>query len=234
MRRFFGEAKNDKIVVAGEEFNHLKNVLRLSVGAKILVSLNDEFEYICEIDKFEKGKAVCSIVGKNLCLGNPKKNIVLFQAVTKGPKFELIVQKATEIGISKIVPFETTNTVGKISETKSERLNLVIMNACKQCERTIMPVVEQVVDLDEVVSQIKNFDKVLFANERVDQGEPFENLDELQNIAIIVGAEGGFTQAEKETLVGGGATSISLGKRIYRCETASIAMMSLVSILSGN
>lgn len=80
----------------------------------------------------------------------------------------------------------------------------------------------------------KIFDLVLFANERTDKGEKIKNLDKYKNIAIIVGSEGGFSQKEKESFVEAGATSISLGRRIYRCETASVAMMSLVSILSGN
>ena len=63
MRRFFGEKKGEKIEIAGEEFNHLKNVLRMSVGDELLVSLNDEYEYICEIVKIEKAHALCKING---------------------------------------------------------------------------------------------------------------------------------------------------------------------------
>lgn len=234
MKRFFGEKSRTKIVISGDEYNHLKNVLRLSVGNEILVSLNDEYEYICEIEKFEKGTAICKINGKQICEGNPKKNIVIFQAITKGPKFEFIVQKATEIGIKEIVPFVSEYVIAKVSEHKLDRLNLIAKNACKQCERTIAPVINAPVKVDDIIARFKEFDVVLFANERADVGEQLKNLDKLQNIAIIVGSEGGFSQNEKETFINAGATSVSLGKRIYRCETASVAMMSMVSILSGN
>lgn len=234
MRRFFGEKKNDKIVITGEEYNHLRNVLRLNVGDEILVSLNDENEYACEITSFGRNDAVCKIIGSKPCDGNPRKNIVIFQAITKRPKFEFIVQKATEIGITKIVPFVSEFVIAKVTENKMDRLESIAMNACKQCERTIMPIIDKPKNIDEVIASFKDFDLILFANERADKGEAIANLDKYKNIAIIVGSEGGFSQKEKEKFIEAGAISISLGRRIYRCETASVAMMSLVSILSGN
>ncbi len=235
MRRFFGVKKNDStIYIEGEEFNHLKNVLRMNVGSELLASINDEFEYACQIEKFDRNRAVCKIIGKEKCIGNPRKEIVIFQAITKRPKFEFIVQKATEIGIAKIVPFVSDFVIAKVTENKMDRLNAIAMNACKQCERTIMPIIEKPVKVADVIASFKDYDLVLFANERTDKGEKIKDLTKYKKIAIIVGSEGGFSQKEKEAFVDAGATSISLGRRIYRCETASVAMMSLVSILSGN
>lgn len=234
MRRFFGVMNDETIFIEGEEYNHLKNVLRLKVGAEVLVSLNDEYEYACEIEAFEKGKAVCKIIGKKICDANPRKNIVIFQAITKRPKFEFIVQKATEIGITKVVPFVSDFVIAKVTENKLERLNSIALNACKQCERTIAPQIVEPITVKEVIESFKDFDVVLFANERTDKGEKIKALEKYKNIAIIVGSEGGFSQKEKDKFVDAGAVSISLGRRIYRCETASVAMMSLVSILSGN
>lgn len=234
MRRFFGVEKDGEIQIEGEEFNHLKNVLRLNVGDEILVSLNTENEYACEIVKMAKGVATCKINGQQLCEANPKKNIVLFQAITKKDKFELIVQKATELGVSKIVPFVSDFIVAKATENKIERLKLIAQNACKQCERSIVPEISECLSFDEVLNSFKNFDMVLFANERAEKGDKPHALPKCKNIAIIVGSEGGFSSKEKDKFVAAGATTISLGKRILRAETASIAMMSLVSILSDN
>ena len=234
MRRFFGEKDGNNILIKDGEFNHLKNVLRLKVGDEIIVSLNTEYEYVCEIISIGKGVAVCQINGENKCNKNPLKNIVLFQAVAKKPKFEFIVQKATEIGISEIVPFMSEFCIAKVTENKVERLNEIALNACKQCERTIMPKIDDATDVAGVIEKFKDFDIVLFANERTDVGEELKKLSKYNNIAIIVGSEGGFSQKEKEKFIEAGAVSISLGKRILRCETASVAMMSLVSILSDN
>ncbi len=234
MKRFFGRLENGKIYIEGDEFNHLKNVLRLGVGEEILVSLYDENEYACEIVEMTKKEAVCKINGSRICEGNPTKNIVLFQAITKKEKFEFIVQKATEIGISKVVPFKSEFVIAKVTENKMDRLRLIALNACKQCERTIPPVIEECKTFDEVIDSFKDFDVVLFANERADRGESLKDVVKAKNIAIIVGSEGGFSSKEKDKFISAGAKVISLGKRIYRAETASIAMMSLVSILTEN
>ncbi len=234
MRRFFGKQEDGQVVLEGDEFNHLKNVLRLGVGAEILVSLGDENEYACEVRALEKRRAICQIIGKKVCAGNPRKNIVLFQAITKRDKFEFIVQKATEIGVSKIVPFVSQHVIAKVDENKIDRLNTIAVNACKQCERTIPPKIENVKTFDEVLQSFKDFDVVLFANERAEKSDKAKDLKKAQNIAVIVGSEGGFDAKEKDKFTSAGATTVSLGKRILRAETASVAMMSLVSILSEN
>jgi len=234
MRRFFGREENGKIFIEEDELNHVKNVLRMSVGDELLVCLGDEFEYACEIENFTQKEAVCKIIGKQKCVGNPSKNIVLFQSITKREKFEFIIQKATEIGITKVVPFESEYCIAKVTENKVDRLNAIALNACKQCERSIVLEVGNCLNVNEVIQQFKNFDIVLFANERTDIGEPLKGLDKFKNIAIIVGSEGGFSQKEKEKFIEAGAVSISLGKRIYRCETASVVMMGIVSVMSGN
>ena len=100
MRRFFGRKQDGQIVIEGDEFNHLKNVLRLKEGEEILVSLNDEQEYACEIVSLGKKDAICKINGARICAGNPTKNIVLFQAITKREKFEFIDRKSTRLNSS--------------------------------------------------------------------------------------------------------------------------------------
>ena len=234
MRRFFGEKVGDKVEIKDDEFNHLKNVLRLKVGDEVLVSLNTEKEYVCEIESFGKSSAVCKINGEHECIGNPRKEITLFQAITKGPKFEFIIQKATEIGMTRVVPFISEYVIAKVSEHKKERFNSIIENACKQCERTIKTEVTDVKTVEQIIEMFKDFDIVLFANERTDAGEELKKMTKYKKIGLIVGSEGGFSQKEKEKFIEAGAVSISLGRRILRCETASVAMMSLASIMSGN
>lgn len=234
MRRFYGKFVKKDIVIEGEEFNHLKNVLRMNVSDQCIVCCGDDFEYVCEIKELRKLDAVCKVIGKQECAGNPRKNIVLFQAITKKEKFEFIVQKATEIGITKVVPFVSEYVIAKVTDNKIERLQSIALNACKQCERSKLLEIGKCIKVSDVIDQFKDFDIVLFANERTDAGKKIANLDKYQNIAIIVGSEGGFSQKEKEKFVESGATSISLGKRIYRCETASVVMMGIVSVMSKN
>ena len=107
MRRFFGRLDGDKIVIEGDELKHLTNVIRLTTGDKFIAVINDEYDYICEITKVTKKQAIASIIEKSLNKSNPDKEIVLFQALTKREAFETIVQKACELGASKVVPFVT-------------------------------------------------------------------------------------------------------------------------------
>ena len=88
--------------------------------------------------------------------------------------------------------------------------------------------------VEQIIEMFKDFDIVLFANERTDAGEELKKMTKYKKIGLIVGSEGGFSQKEKEKFIEAGAVSISLGRRILRCETASVAMMSLASIMSGN
>lgn len=236
MRRFFGRLENGNIIIEGDEFNHLKNVLRLTVGTEVVVSTGDDYEYVCQIDTMQPAKkcAECKVIGQHLCEANPKKNIVLFQALPKKDKLEFIVQKATEIGVSRIVPFDSEYVIAKSTENKMDRLKSIAVNACKQCERTTIPQIDECVKIEDIIKEFPKFDVVLFANERTDKGIKIVDLHKFKNIAIIVGSEGGFSQKEKEKFIDAGATSISLGKRIYRCETASVVMMGMASILSEN
>ena len=156
MKRFFGRKDGDNILICDDEYNHLKNVLRIKVGDEVIVSLNTSKEYVCEVISLGKN-AVCKINGENECLVNPKKDITLFQAVCKRPKFEFIVQKATEIGMSKIVPFMSEYCIAKVTENKMERLNSIVENACKQCERTIKPEISEASDVKGIIEMFKDY-----------------------------------------------------------------------------
>ena len=120
-----------------------------------------------------------------------------------------------------------------IKTFKRERVETQIMTACKQCERSILVPVEDVITLDKMILRLNEFDLVIFAYERETEMFDPKILDNKKNIAIIVGNEAGFSQSEVEKLKKY-AKSISLGKRILRCDTAVTAILSLVSVLSGN
>lgn len=233
MRRFFGTLRNDKIIIENEELVHLKSVLRMKENEEVIVYLNDEYEYLCNLKKIEKNYAECEVKDKWVCPALPNKNIVLFQALAKREKFEFILQKAVELGITKVVPFMSEFCVVKSNENKRQRLETIILNACKQCERSKQMELEDVQSFDKFLSELSEFDVVLFANEREEKRFDFSKLNG-KNIAIIVGAEGGFSEKEKQDIISKNAISLSLGKRILRCETASVAMMSMISILSEN
>lgn len=231
MKRFFGEKLGDKIIVKDNEFNHMKKVLRMQEGDEILASVNDEYDYFCIIEKMNKNDAILNIEEVRLCPALPKKNIVLFQMLPKKEYLDNIIAKSVELGVSKIIPFTSEYTM--LKDIREERVATQIMTACKQCGRSKLVEFEKCIKFEQIIDRLKDFDLVLFAYEKEKELFNPKLLENKQNIAIIIGNEGGFSEKEGEILKKN-ATSISLGSRILRCDTAVVTMLSLVSVLSGN
>ncbi len=231
MKRFFGRKYDDKIIIEDSEFNHLKKVLRMNEGDRLIASVNDENDYYCIIDKIGKSDCVCSIESFSPCPALPKRNITLFQMLPKKDYFDNILAKSIELGVNKIVPFTSQYTM--IKEIKRVRIDTQVMTACKQCERSKLIEVTDPIKFQELPERLSNFDIVIFAYENETQPFNPKILENKQNIAVIIGNEGGFSPEEAEQLKKI-STSISLGKRILRCDTAVIATLSLISILTNN
>lgn len=232
MKKFFGKKIDNLIILDGEELKHLA-VLRCQLNEQILCFVEDEYEYLCELIEISKKQAKCLILNKNLCSGNPTKNIVVFQGLPKQDKLELITQKLTELGVNKIIPFESNFTIAKPNQNKIERIARISQEACKQCGRSKPLIVENPIKFNALIDMLKFYDIVLFANETNKQITDI-NLENYKNIAIIVGSEGGFSSQEIQKLLDNNVTEIGLGQRILRTETASIVLAGIVSYITKN
>ena len=232
MKKFFAENKGNYLEINGEELKHLA-VLRCEIGEEIICFCNDIYEYLCKIKEITKKFAICEVKSKQICRANPKKNIVLFQGLPKLDKLEFITQKATELGINKIIPFESDFTIAKPNLNKIERLKKISSEACKQCGRSIPIEICEPIKFKVMLDLINQYDLVLFANE-TEKNISDIDLNNNQNIAIIVGSEGGFSKREIESLINKNVTQMGLGQRILRTETASVILCGLVSYLTKN
>ena len=235
MRRFLGNKINgDKIVLDGIEHNHLKNVLRLTVGEEVIVVIGDEYDYTCVIEKISKGDSVLRVVNKEINNYNSHSDVTVFQALTKQDNMTLIVQKLTELGVKTFVPFESQFITSKDKFNKQEKLQTISNQSIKQCKRSIPMNVSPTMSFNEMVKALSNYDVVVFANETENAKSLSEvQLNSNQKIAVIVGSEGGFSEAECEKIINAGGSSVTLGKRILRAETASIAVASVVMYRIG-
>ncbi len=237
MKRFFADKSqfnNNQIVLDGTEHNHLKNVLRLNEGEHVVVVCGDEFDYECAVSKIAKNNTLLEIVSKTLNAYNPVADVTVFQALTKSENMALIVQKLNELGVKTLVPFESRYITSKDKFNKQEKLQITSNQSSKQCKRSIPMTVANTMSFASMAKSLGEYDIVIFANET----EKTKNLSEIKlkhsdKVAIIVGSEGGFSEDECKALVEAGATSVSLGKRILRAETASIALSSVVMFLMG-
>ena len=203
-------------------------------GDEIVVLDGSEKEYHCQILSIKKDVAEAKILGVEICKKLPNKNIVIYQAMIKREKFEEILQKSVELGSSKFVPFESEFCAVKDYVAKKERLEKIVRGACKQCECSKMMDIEDPINFDLMLEQAKQHKMCIFALERQGQPFDFEKLKDYDDIAIIIGPEGGFSTSEKEKILKARVKAISLGSRILRSETAAITLIGLVSVLSGN
>ena len=231
MKRFFGSKKGNNIVISGSEHMHLSKVMRLVAGDKIIASLNDDYDYYCTLLSVGKNESLAGIDYSELCPALPKRNITLYMMLPKKEYLDSILAKAVELGVNKIVPFTSEYTM--IKDIRRERVETQIMTACKQCERSRLVEVTDPIKFENLPAELANYDLSIFAYENEKERFDPKILDSKQNIAVIVGNEAGFSPAEAQILQKA-ATSVSLGTRILRCDTAVVATLALVSVLSGN
>lgn len=236
MRRFFVETieNEQELVVCGDQFLHMTKVLRMREGDKFLAICGNSCEYECKIKEISGEKAVCEIVSVREVLTDARANVAVFQACVKGDKFDFIIQKLSELGISRLVPFDSDFSIAKCQEQKTERYNKIATEACKQCRRTIPMVVDKPKKFHEMLQEIQNYDLIIFCNEHEQSKSLREVLQDFSgSVAIIIGSEGGFSPKEIEKLSQTKAQSITLGRRILRAETAAIVTAGCVMLLLG-
>ncbi len=172
------------------------------------------------------------ITGVNAGEREPRAEIYLLCGALKGDKTELVVQKATELGASKIGVFNSEYCSAYMNENKLERLNKVAREAAKQCLRSRAPSVEYFDDFTTAMKSAEGFDCKLFACEFL--GRSDGDMAQISgSAALVVGSEGGFTEDELGIAQSLGFAGISLGKRILRAETAAIAMCALAAFALG-
>ena len=221
----------DIIVLKGEEHHHLSKVLRTKINEIVECFSNGDEKYICEVVSINKEQTTLKLLKKEIANTNPISNLTVFTALLKGDKFEFLITKLTELGVSKLIPFESEFCIGKNVGNKSARYIQIAKDACKQCKRSRILDVEEIITFSQMLSQIKTFDKVFFAYEKETNKylkELLKDVKKEDNIAIILGSEGGFSEKEAQMIVEKGGISVSLGKRILRAETANVMLASIV------
>lgn len=223
----------NNVKLTDDEFHHMVNVMRAKQGDKIELFCGDKFNYIATIEKIEKKFAECKIEQCNANLCEPNLQLDVFQALAKGDKLSIIMQKITEIGASNLYVFNSRFCDVKPNTGKLDRLSLVSVSASKQCGRSSIVNTVGVIEIKDICKLINQYDKFFVFYEASDEFTFKEYILKLVNekpkkVAIMVGAEGGFDSKEIELLKQSGAIIVGLGKRILRTETASIAGSSVV------
>ena len=242
MYQFFVEPHqinvNDKsVIITGGDVNHIKNVLRMKIGEEIAVSNGqDGKEYRCGIVAFEETQVRCELrFIKEDGVELPVK-VYLFQGLPKADKMELIIQKAVELGVHQIIPVAAKRCVVKLDDKKAKskiaRWQGIAEAAAKQSKRGIIPQVADVCTFAQAVKMAAEMDVRLIPYELADgmerTREIIGSLQPGQDVAIFIGPEGGFEDAEIKQAMEYQIEPITLGKRILRTETAGFTVLSWI------
>lgn len=228
MQRYFAVLKKDnKFELDSSDIHHIVNVMRMKSGDFIEVVF-DKILYKCQLDSFMNVNIIEELNNNN----DNNIDIVLIVPVLKEQKMDLILQKATELGVSRIIPIITERTVVKLNDKelkKIDRWRRIVKEASEQCKRVIIPIVEHVYKIDDL-----NFsDGVKFVCSTIENKKNIKNvmhsIKECDRMYIVVGPEGGLSTLEECKLNDLGFVSISLGNRIMRVETVPLFILSIIS-----
>lgn len=244
MQRFFvktDQIKNEQIEVLGDSVNHIKNVLRLKINEKIeICDINTGKNYICSILEILKDKIICSILEEFDSQAEPNAYINIIQGLPKGDKFEWIIEKCTEVGVSEFTPLKMERCITKVDDEKQqqkklERWSKISESAAMQSKRNIIPIINKFEEFNNLPSIIKDYDYAFVAYENEKENTIKKALKTINNIsnkklkiAVIIGPEGGISDEEIEKINKWNIPIITLGNRILRTETAPIVISSIV------
>ena len=240
MPKFFVNSEqinNNEIKIIGNDVNHIKNVLRLSINDKIKICDKDEHvNYNCRISNIDNEYVITQIIDEEKSNVEAKTQIHVFQGLPKGDKLEFIIEKLTEIGVKELTPVAMKRSVVKLQEKdkqkKMVRWNKIAEVAAKQSGRDEILKINDVINYKNIFNYLKDYDIVLLAyenEEKLPLKKALSKLDKTKEhqVAVLIGPEGGFDdieieQAKQNSLV----NIVTLGKRILRTETAPLVISS--------
>ena len=243
MNQFFvepGQIRENTVFITGADAHHICGVLRMRPGEKIRVCTGeDTLEYRCELKTVEEAQVTAQVLWTEDSQAELPCRITLYQALPKGDKMELIIQKAVELGVYRIVPVESARAVVKLragrEENKIRRWNAISESAAKQAKRNLIPEVSGVETFQQALAQAAGEGRILFPYELAeDMQQTRDVLAKIrpgENVAVFIGPEGGFEESEAKQAMQAGADVITLGRRILRTETAGMCVLSMLLLL---
>lgn len=245
MYKFFVPKENifgEEAVISGDDVKHIYKVLRLEEGENIHINNCEGEEYLGRIDSIDKQEVKVKLL-EILAVNNESPiQVYLYQGLPKSSKMDLIVQKATELGVMEITPIITDRVVVKneLGEFKKvDRWKRIALEACKQCKRTLIPKINTPIEFDELINILKDMDLVVVPYEN-EKGfgirNTIKNLQDrnIKKVAVVIGPEGGYEESEIEKFKQIGADIVTLGPRILRTESAGFVCVSLLMYELGD
>ncbi len=235
MHRFFiPRPYAETMEIEGVDARHIYTVLKMKPGEKVQIVSDDGVTALAEITETAPGCTVVKCLEVIAESHEPAVKITLAQGLVKGEKMDFIIQKAVELGVSSIVPLAMEHSVvrydGVKAAKKRERWQKIAESAAKQSKRDIIPQVEAVSDMAKLMEECTCTTKIIAYECEDKQGlkQVLQKNPQTDSILIIIGPEGGISEAELTAARSGGAVPVSLGRRILRAETAGLTALSAI------
>ena len=233
MQRYFAkEIQEDNIVLEDTDIHHIKTVMRMKENDKIEV-IYDKKLYICSIKEIDNLKLkIDSITEENNELN---KEIIVALGLVKEQKMDLILQKLTELGVSKIIPVNMERSIVKLDSKKEEkkllRWNMICKEASEQSKRNTIPIVTEVISLKELTTIEADLKLVCSVIEKSNMIYDYIEKDNYNSILLVIGPEGGISPKEEEFLNNNSFNLVSFGNLVLRVETACIYIASVLNYI---
>lgn len=233
--------KGELCDLGGENLRYIKSVLRMKKGDHLILFDDAGWEYETVIKNFSAAGISVEVLKKNR-IQDDAPRITLLQALPKASKMDSIVQRATELGACRIIPFRSVRSVPRLTADKARarvsRWRSIATEAARQCRRADIPEIKDVLSFDEALASVEGgVLKIIFWEEEAERG--IRNLlhdkrcEGGRDISVIVGPEGGFSKGEVDSAVRSGFISVSLGKNILQVETAAVTILSIIQYELG-
>lgn len=228
------EINDDLVKIEGTDAKHLKNTLRAQIGEEVSI-VTDEGEYVANIGDFENDSIICKIKFKTDINNEASIHITLCQGLPKQAKMEDIIQQNVEVGVKSFIPLITERTVVKLNDKsrelkKLDRWRKIAHESSKQSKRNIVPTVEDILTVNELINKIKDEGAKIIVPYELEGNKTIKEAlaDKSHKYYVIIGPEGGFDEREIRKFQEIGSEIVTLGKRILRTETAGIVASSVI------
>ncbi|MFR5876666.1 MAG: 16S rRNA (uracil(1498)-N(3))-methyltransferase [Eubacterium sp.] len=234
---FIDYTPENEILLDGESARHIAKSLRMKVGDMLTVTDGKGNDFGCQIDEITRETVHLMVCYQQASSSEPSCKVTIYQGVPKSSKLEDIIQKCVELGVTRIVPTLTKRCVSrpdeKSADKKNQRYQKIALEAAQQSGRGIIPEISNMITLKQAIANDDSQTKIVFYE---GGGEPIKTIikAECESVSIYIGPEGGFEKDEVDMIVSSGAVQATLGPRILRTQTAPVAALSAIMLLTDN
>lgn len=244
MHRFFvPQLYNEDMYIEGVDARHISKVLRMQPGAQLQIVSDDGVSAVAEITAIDSERVTVRCLEKLAESHEPRVKLVLAQGLAKGEKMDFIIQKAVEMGAYSVIPVAMEHSVVRLDGAKAakkvERWQKIAESAAKQSKRDIIPEVQPVQSMAEMLAKCTCQTKIIAyeCEDRLSLKVALKAAEEaggISELLLIIGSEGGISEVELEQARQAGAVPVSLGRRILRAETAGLVAISAIFYETGD